>query len=402
MRQPNRPVKVLHIATVPITALTFIAPLAAHLEHRGFDVAIACSSGSRAESGTVLETLRARFRVFTIPIPRTIRPLLALYAIWDLYRLIRREKFDIVHTQTAQAGFLGRLAARLAGTPVIVHTAHAFPFHEQLPEALRRLYAFLERWVARWSDLILVDTEAVRAEGLRYRVTPPHKILTVHMGVELDRFNPNGIDRDAVRRMWGMPPAAVVVGTVARLVPEKGIDDLLRAAAPLARRWPQLRLLIVGDGPARSALERQARDLSIVDRVVFAGVRTDIPTQLTAMDLFVLPSRREGFGVVFAEAMAMRIPVVGSDIGSVREVVEDGKTGVLVPSQDLPRLADAIDRLLADPARRESMGAAGRRRVEQHFDARIMYERTEAIYRKLLEERGHLPLPPRFWPRTIA
>lgn len=381
-------IKVLHLCTIPLTARAFIAPLARHLAGGGFEVTIAFSAEGGESGSATEELLQEGFRIRTVPIPRTIRPLADARAIWALYRFIRAERFALVHTQTSKGGFVGRVAAHLAGVPVIIHTAHAFPFHAYLHPIALRLYVLLERWAARWADLILVDTEAVRAEGLRHRVAPPEKLCTMPMGIDLEHFAPNRADGAAARREWGIAPDDLVVGTVARLVPDKGLECFLQAAARVSRAQPRARFLIVGGGPLRAALDQQARELGIDARVVFAGVRSDIPRQVAAMDLFVLPTKREGFGVVFAEAMAMGKPVVGSDIGPVREVVGAGETGVLLPPNDPDAFAEGILTLLADAPRRRAMGIAGRHRVEQRFDQRRIFERTEAEYRRLLAAKG--------------
>lgn len=382
-------IKVLHVCTISLTARTFIASLAHYLDNRTFEVTIACSDDRQAESGSAMEEMRqAGFRMKDMPIPRTIRPFADAWVTLKLYRFMRAEGFVIVHTQTSKAGFVGRCAAWLARVPVVIHTAHAFPFHPYLRPWVLRLYVTLERWAARLSDLIMVDTEAIRTEGLRYRIAPTDKIVTVNMGIDLNRFSPERVNGATTRCQWGINPDEQVVGTVARLVPDKGLDCFLDAAARVAGRHPRTRFLIVGGGPLQPALEQRARDLGIANRVIFTGVRSDIPEHLAAMDLFVLPTLREGFGVVFAEAMAMGKVVVGSDIGPVREVVTDGETGLLFPPDNTDGFAKAIVSLLADEPRRRMMGAAGRRRVEQCFDERKMFERTETEYRRLLNKKA--------------
>lgn len=385
-------VKVLHVCTIPLTARTFISPLARYLEGQGYEVIIACSDGWDPESGSAMDEMRkARFKMAPIPIPRTIQPQGDVHAVMRLYKLIRQERFAIVHTQTTKAGFVGRCAARLAGVPVVIHTAHAFPFHPYLPPLRRKLYAFAERIAARWADLIMVDTDAVRDDGLRHRIAAPDKILTVPIGVNLDRFSRHRIDSLGVRSAWGIPPGAPVVGTVARLVPDKGLECLLDAAGRVAAVHDRVWFLIVGGGPLQPVLQRQAERLRIADRVVFAGVRSDIPEQMAAMDLFVLPTLREGFGLVFAESMAMETPVVATDIPPVREVVVNGETGVLLPSGDVGRFAAAILDLLGDGPRRRAMGRAGRQRVKQLFDERKIFAQIEAEYRRLLRAKGIAP-----------
>lgn len=382
--------KVLHVCTAPITARTFIAPHARALETRGYEVTIACADDRGPENGAAMEEMqKTGLRLKVIDIPRTIHPIADARATWMLYRLIRAERFAIVHTQTAKAGFVGRCAARLARVPVVIHTAHAFPFHSSQPWPVFRLYVLMERWAARWCDLIIVDTDAVRSDGLRHHIAPPEKIHTIHMGIDIRRFSPEKVDGEGTRKEWGFGADEMVVGTVARLVPDKGLDCLLDAAARVTQRHPRVRFLVVGGGPLHSALEQKARNLGIADRVIFAGVRSDIPQQLAAMDLFVLPTRREGFGVAFAEAMAMGKAVVGSDIGPVREVVASGEHGILLPPGDPERLAEAILTLLTDESLRLAMGAAGRRRVEALYDERRIFAETEAEYQRLLQVKGY-------------
>jgi len=388
----GRPVLALHVCTILLTARTFIAPVARYLLTRGYDVAVACSDEEAADGpGLSVEQSVVGCPLYPTAIPRTIRPLADLLAVWRLYRLIRRLGPDIVHTQTSKAGVIGRLAARLAGVPVIVHTAHAFPFHPYLPAPLRWAYIAIERWAGWLADLIMVDTESVRADGLRHRIVKnPGKLVTVPMGIDLKKFSPSPQGSDNLRKTLGFQAGDLVVGTVARLVPGKGLECFLRIAARIRGARSDVRFLIVGDGPLRRDLERLAETLGLRAAVVFTGHRTDVPDLMQAMDLFVLPTLREGFGVVFAEAMAMGKAAVGSRIGPVEEVVEDGVTGYLVPPDDPEGFAERALELLNDGPKRRAFGEAGRRRVEKLFTEERMCETIERQYRRLLEVKGLL------------
>ena len=164
-------IKVLHVCTTFLTAQAFIAPLAQYLSRYSYDVAVACSGEAPLETPGVSVDREIRgCPVYTIALPRRIQPLEDLRALWQLWGLIRRFEPHIVHTHMAKAGVLGRLAAWLAGTPVVIHTAHAFPFHPYLPDFIRRFYVLIERWAAKLSDLIIAPSESVRTEGLRYRI----------------------------------------------------------------------------------------------------------------------------------------------------------------------------------------------------------------------------------------
>ncbi|MEQ1656531.1 MAG: glycosyltransferase family 4 protein [Nitrospira sp.] len=386
----NRPIRVLHVCTIFLTAQTFIAPVLRYLSRHGYEAVVACSQGAAAD-GPVSSRRRdiEGCRVFSVAIPRTIRPFHDFLAIRRLCQVIREFKPDVIHTQTSKAGIVGRLAARLAGVPVVIHTAHAFPFHVYLPLPVKWAYIWIERWVASWTDLLMVDTESVRMDGLRERIVQDAgRIVTVPMGVDLTRFSPSLGGPGTLRDLLGLGAEALVVGTVARLVPDKGLECFLRMAAIIRAQRTDVKFLIVGEGPLRQSLEQMAELIGIGPDVVFAGHRTDVPEMMQAMDLFVLPTRREGFGVVFAEAMAMGKATVGSDIGPIAEVVEDGVTGYLAPADNPEAFAARTLELLNDDAKRRTFGAAGRRRVEQLFSQSRMCELIEGHYRRLLAQKG--------------
>jgi len=386
-------VLVLHVCTILLTARVFIGPLMRYLAGRGYDVAVACSGAEAADGPGVSGAQEiAGCPFYPVQIPRTIHPLQDLLAVWQLYRLIRRLKPDIVHTQTSKAGVVGRLAAWLAGTPIIIHTAHAFPFHPYLPAPLRWAYVLIERWAAGLADLLMVDSESIRADGLRARVVrDPAMLVTVPMGVDLKKFSPSSQGPDNLRESIGAARQHLVVGTVARLVPDKGLGCFLRMASLIRAVRADVRFLIVGEGPLRSELDQLAKSLGIQSAVVFTGHRTDVPALMQVMDLFILPTLREGFGVVFAEAMAVGKATVGSRIGPVAEVIEDGITGYLAPPEDAEAFARLALDLLSDEKKRRAFGEAGRRRVEQYFSETRMCETIEGHYRSLLAKKGVVP-----------
>ena len=385
-------IRVLHVCTILLTARVFIAPLARHLASRGYDVAVACSDAEAADGPSVSGAQDiAGCPFYRVPIPRTIRPLQDLRAVWQLYCLIHRLKPDIVHTQTSKAGVIGRVAARLAGTPIIIHTAHAFPFHPYLSAPVRWAYVTIERWGAGLADLIIVDTESVRADGLQHRIVrAPGKLVTVPMGIDLKKFSPSPQGPANLRKALRLGMRDLVVGVVARLVPDKGLECFVRMAARILAARSDVRFLIVGDGPLHRDLERLAEALGIRAKMIFTGHRTDVPALMETMDLFVLPTLHEGFGVVFAEAMAMGKATIGSRIGPVAEVVEDGVTGYLVALEDSEQFAQRALELLDDDGKRRAFGEAGRRRVEKLFAEERMCETIERQYRRLLEAKGLL------------
>jgi len=356
-----------------------------YLKGKNFDVQVASSPGKEEN-----HFREANIPFFTVPIPRTIRPLQDLKAILRLYQFMKKEKFDMVHTQTAKAGYVTRVAAWMAGVPIIIYTSHAFPFHAYLNPLKKRLYIFLERLASRVTDIILVDTEAVRQDGIDKRIKGPEKIVTVHMGVDLEKFSPERVDRHQIRAGMGLRDHHFVVGTVANFVPDKGLDAFLRMAQLLKKEERNIKFLMVGDGPLRSQLESVADALQLRDDVIFIGWREDIPEMMSAMDIFCLPTLREGFGVVFAEAMAMSVPVVTHRIEPIPEVVQENETGLLIPPGREDLFVEAILSLIHDEKLRNRMGEKGKARVETYFDEQFMFEKTLRIYELLIEAKAPL------------
>jgi len=345
---------------------------------------------TRGPEGDLLDRAEAACRLVVMPeLRRAVNPPFDLLALWRLYRLIRRGRYEIVHTHSSKAGILGRVAAWLARTPVIVHTVHGVSFHDRQPALVRRAWLELERLTARMSDhLISVASTAVE-DSVAAGVAPRERFSTIRSGMELDWFLGAAADGAATRRELGLPPDAPVVGKIARLFPLKGHDELLDAWPRVIARHPDARLLLVGDGVLLEPLRARARTDGVLDSIVFAGLvpRERIPSMLSAMDLVVHTSLREGLARVLPQALAMGKPCVSFALDGAPEVVIDGETGFLVEAGDSAGLAEAIARLLADPEMRVRMGAAGRRLVDPAFRAETMVAAIATLYDDLLERR---------------
>jgi glycosyltransferase involved in cell wall biosynthesis len=322
-----------------------------------------------------------------IPIARRIAPLGDLLSVWRLMRYFRREKIDLVHAHTPKAGLLARLAARLAGVPIIVYTVHGFYFHDDSPWLSRHFYILMEKIGARCGRMLLpVSSEDVRT-AVALNIAPPTKIRHLGGGIDLDRFRPGRLSSDEIRRRraeFDLPPDAVVVGIVARMVREKGYLELFQALAKLMPKFPKLYFLQIGgtDREKADALgPDSAKPYGIMERSRLLGDRSDVPDLLLLMDLLVLPSYREGLPVSLMEAAASGLPIVSTRVRGCREVVVDGETGLLVPPRDADALAAALEKLIASPQLRTKMGAAGRSRA------------VLETYRDLLLERRLQPPP---------
>jgi sugar transferase (PEP-CTERM/EpsH1 system associated) len=290
--------------------------------------------------------------------------------IWQLYRLFRRERPDVVHTHAWGTLIEGLFAARMARVPVVVHGEHGTL--QLRPH---------QRWLQRrgWSAANRVLAVSSR---LADRITletgfPRERISVIRNGVDLSRFG--AIERSSARAALGLTSDAQVVATVGRLVPVKDHMTLIEAMA-LIRRDLNVTLVIAGDGPLRESLAARAAERGIDDRVRFLGHRPDVESVLRAADVFVLSSESEGLSNTILEAMASGLPVVATRVGGADEMVLDGETGVLLPPRSPRELADALESVLNNPARSTAMGAAGRARIEAEFGLQGMLQRYEAMY----------------------
>jgi len=317
---------------------------------------------------------------------RAIHPVKDIVALWRLMRFMRRGRWDIVHTHSSKAGILGRVAARMAGVPSVVHTVHGWGFMPGQPPAVHALYVFLERLCARLCDTLIVVAAADREDGLAHGIGTPRQYRLVRSGIEVAAYRDVATSSAEARSRLGLPGDAFVVGSVGRLSRQKAPLDLLEGFARLARELADAHLVIVGDGPLRTAVEARIAALGLTGRIHLAGLRRDVPHLLRAFDVFALASHWEGLPRVFPQAMAAGLPVVATRVDGAADAVEDGVSGILVDVGDSAALGRALVRLASDPELRRRMGAAGRARVEE-FSAERMVRQLEDIYAALASQR---------------
>jgi len=318
---------------------------------------------------------------------RNIDPIGGLIALFKLCRLMRREKPHIVHTHTATAGLLGRLAARLAGVPVILHTFHGHVLRGYFGPLRSKALVWMERFLARLSDCIVTVSEGQRRELAGYGIAPLEKITVVPLGFELEALLACESHRGELRRELGLAYENKLIGIVARLVPIKNHRLFLRAAKVVAEAMPQAGFLVVGDGELREELEAYARDLGLDGRVLFTGWRRDLPRLYADLDVVALTSINEGTPVSLIEAMAAGVPVVATGVGGVPDVVVDGETGHLVEAGDVKGMAEAIIELLRDPEKAREMGQEGREAVYPRFAVQTLMANVEGLYAELLRQK---------------
>lgn len=358
----------------------------AGLHDHGHHVTLVTGPESGPE-GSLLETARAGgYDVHVVPsLRRAVRPMLDRQARRELTAVFRELRPQVVHTHSSKAGVIGRLAARDAGVPLIVHTIHGMSFNRTQPWATRALYRLLERYCARFTDHIVTVADGLRDQAVIAGLAEPEKFTTVYSGMRTDWFTPDQAKRAATRQGWGVEDTDVVVGTVARLFRNKGYEQLIPAMAEAARQNPRLRFVWVGDGVQRAEYEAQLERLSMRSRVHLTGLISPsaVPQVLGGIDLLVHASQWEGLPRAAVQSLLMERPVVSFDIDGAPEVVLPGQTGLLVKLNDTAGLTAAMLRLAGAPDERKRMGQAGRELCLARFDYRRMVDELEALYERL-------------------
>jgi glycosyltransferase involved in cell wall biosynthesis len=357
------------------------------LTRAGYDVTLAV--GVAASEPRFLERGEGQgCRLVDIPaLDREPAPARDLRALATLVRLLRRRAPGIVHTHTSKAGFIGRLAARLAGVPAIIHQPHGHIFYGYYGRAVTASYVALERIAARWSDRLVTLTDREIEEHLALGIGRRPQFVTVPSGVPTAELRGRAPGREAARRALGLPADAFVVAAVGRLVPVKGFDLLVQAMPALLDAVPGARAIVVGDGPEQAALAMLAERLGVVERVRLHGASADVVEILAAADVLVAPSRNEGMGRSLVEAMALGVPVVGAAVGGIPAVVGDDDAGRLIPPDDAPALARTLIELGGDRGARAKLGDVARERAEI-FSTTVADARMLELYATIVREKG--------------
>lgn len=382
----DAPLRICHIITRMIvggaqenTLLTMIGHL-----HRGHAVTLLTGPSPGPEGELLKHREVPDFPTIIVPsLCREINPWHDFRAYWELRRLLREGRFEVVHTHSSKAGMLGRAAAWAERVPFVCHTVHGLPFHAFERSWRNRLYVAAERWAASRCHRIFAVAQAMVDQCLAARIAPAAKFRVVYSGMELEPYLAASPD-PALRASLGIPPGVPVVGTIARLFPLKGYEDFLPAAALVVRAMPETRLLVVGDGPMRAELERRIASLGLTANFAFAGLvaPATVPRYTALMDVMVHLSLREGLPRGVVQALATAKPAVAYDLDGTPEVIRDGETGRLIAPRDVPAVAAAIVDLLRRPEFAHRLGAAGRALVCARFDWRTMADLLAEEYRR--------------------
>lgn len=374
-------VRVLHIVTrLAVRGVPrHVLDAACGLDSGRYEVEIIAGRSEPGEGDLAAEARERGLVVHTVPsLQRAVHPLADLRAYRTITGIVAAGAYDIVHTHISKAGILGRLAARRAGAPVVLHTYHGLTDEVGGASLKAEVFRRVERRAAGWSDALVAVSRFVARQWQDMAVGSEDQYRVVSNGIDVDHYAAG----EALALAGS--PRLVAVGSLTR---EKGLEVALRALAHLGGEFPDLHFYVVGDGPLRGELEALAGDLGLTARVAFVGIQQDVRPYFAGCDLALMPSLREGMGLAAVEAMAAGRAVVASRTGGLPEVVAEGETGLLVPPSDAQALAAAVAALLRDPQRRQALGRAGQARARGAFSRQRSLAMLATVYEELLARK---------------
>lgn len=387
----ERKMKICHVITRMIVGgaqENTLLTIKGHIE-KGHEVVLVTGFSPGREGELLKNVEMPPFPIVEIPeLVREISPLKDMKALSRLREYFKREKFDVVHTHSSKAGIIGRIAARQAGTPVVVHTVHGQAFHAYEKPWKKWLYINAERVAALYCDKIYAVAQAMIDQCVEAKVAPRKKYMVVYSGMDTAAFANAKRDLE-LRKSLGIPENAKVVVTVARLFPQKGYEELLPAAAALAKDFPELHFLPVGDGPMFDDLQKQIAELGLTDRFHFAGLVPPhkVCDYIAQADLLWHLSLHEGLPRAVVQALAVGIPAIGYKLDGTPEVILNGETGYVTAPQDVAAVVKHSSELLSDAELRKKMGENGRALVIDRFAWRRMADILEEEFLALLEKK---------------
>lgn len=327
--------------------------------------------------------------VFTFrSLVRNIHPLKDILALISLFLFIKKGKYDIIHCHTSKGGFIGRFAARLAGSKIIVYSPHGDVFKGYFNNLVTNIFIMLERFAAPFTDNIITLSKKGAERFLEHGIGTRQQLKHIYNGIDIISYKRTKTTRAEKRIELGLGKDDFVCATVGRLVPVKGHQYLIEAIKKVVNKIPSAKFLFIGDGELMPDLLTQTKSLGLCKNIFFLGARSDIAEILNCIDIFLLPSLNEGFGIVLVEAMAMKRPVIATNVGGVPEIVVNETTGILLPPKDPEAFSSAIIRLYDTPEISMKMGLAGYNRARRLFDITTTVTEFESLYCDLIKKKG--------------
>ena len=381
----KKPLHILQVSKSTGGVGQSLRTLVTHLDKDRFCVTAVCLSEGGDELAAELSNIDG-VQAYSLRMNRfKINLFSDAQVLFKLARMIRKEKFDLIHAHTSKPGFLARLAAMGTGVPTIYRPA-CFSFHDGLPKWKAYFYAAIEGIVARWlTSKILAVCEDERSLARQYHVGSDSQFVMIYTGIDLSRFEEQA-DRKLIRASLGIPSSAFLFGTVGRLSKQKAPFDFVNAAAQVYKTYPNAHFVWVGDGELMSETKNLVQSLHLEEVFHFAKHRKDVSSILKSMDCFVLASHWEGFSLSVLEAMAAGLPVVISRVSGAAEAVLDGITGYVAPIGEPEALALAMGNLISNPHDAKSFGKIGRQRFQQKFTVERMIKEIEKLYEKVVAD----------------
>ncbi|MBI5554956.1 MAG: glycosyltransferase family 4 protein [Elusimicrobia bacterium] len=356
-----------------------------HLDPQVYDCFLIAGKGGLLDEKAV--SVLGTKAIFVSSLVRAVHPWNDLVSLFVIYRLCRKEKFDLVHTHSSKAGILGRWAAKLAGVKKIIHTFHGFGFNDFQKPWTRWFFIWAERVTAVITAKLVVVSAENTKKALDCKIGQPAQYVVIHSGIKVSDYLPLTMDKARARKKIGLAENAPLVGMVACLKPQKAPLDFIRIAQLVKIKKPQVKFILIGDGDLRPAIEDLIKKLFLENTVLLLGWREDVPALIKLMDVCVLTSLWEGLPRVILEAFVSGIPMVATPADGTREVIKDGLTGFLVDFHDLESFAAKIIVCLEDPEKSKKIIENAAQLVTGSFNIEIMVQEIAHLYERLGENK---------------
>ena len=384
----SKKIKICCVVSSDITLKFMLLGQLNFLQKQGYNVYAVSSDGEHIKDvekqSIKVKKIRFKRKIFT--------PISDIKAFINLYFYFKKEKFDVVHVHTLKPEFYGQIAAKLAGVPVILNTLHGFDFAEDDLFIKKALFLFTERIAAKCSTLIFTIGRHIIEKAVKEKIGRAGLFEYLGRDIDTDRFDPDKFSENFIiqkKKELGIPSDKKIVGITARLVVEKGYLDIFESFESVVKKHPNTLLLVIGqhEPEKRDAVFSDiVKKYGIENNVMFLGERTDMEELYSVMDIFVLPSHREGLGAAILEASAMEKPVIATDTGGCPETIDNGETGILVSVKAPEELTKALIFLLENPKKAKEMGENGRKKIIKEFRKEIVFERLGQSYKKLIDK----------------
>jgi glycosyltransferase involved in cell wall biosynthesis len=380
-------IPVLHIITRLIVggAQENTIYTAAMLDPARFQVEILSGPQTGSEGSLIEEGRSKGVKITILPsLVRQVNPWMDLKALWQMVGYLRKNRYSIVHTHSSKAGILGRISAKLAGIPVIIHTVHGWSFHDHMTKVTKFAYILLERFCARFTDALIVVTDRDEQKGLQAGIGKRDQYHKIRSAIPLQDFDLLRIDRQLIRKELGIPINSLVLGTVGRFSAQKNPIDWVNVAEKISQEIPDCRFLMVGDGPLLPQVKSMLLEKKLENKFYLPGIQRNIPQMMAAMDVFLLTSLWEGLPRVIPQAMSMRLPVVATSVDGSTEIIVDGLNGYLCPPGNVNCLAESCLKLFKDSEVSQAISQKGHETALENFDLCQMIAQIDDLYNHFL------------------